>query len=669
MSQSFDATDRLCVNTLRTLAVDMIEKAKSGHPGLPLGAAPMAYVLWSRYLKFNPKAPDWHDRDRFVLSAGHGSALLYALLHCFGYDLPLDELKHFRQWGSATPGHPEFGRTPGVEATTGPLGQGVGNAVGMAIAERALAARFNTASNKVIDHYTYALVSEGDLMEGIAYEACSLAGKLQLGKLSFLFDYNHVTLDGPLSMSFEENVQQRFEAAGWQVLDVPDGDTDLEAIAQALEAARAEESRPSLIIVHTTLGYGAPTKAGTSKAHGSPLGPEEAAACKQSLGFDPEQTFVVPAEAKQRFEETVERNEALYSEAQAAFKHWQETEPELASRLEAALKGELPAGWDAGLADFTPGEELATRKASGAVLNVLAERIPELIGGDADLSCSTNTLLKDAGDFDGRTGEGRNLHFGVREHAMAAIANGIAYHGGLRPFVATFFVFSDYMRPSVRLAAMSDLPVIYVWTHDSIGVGEDGPTHEPVEHLMALRAVPNLAVVRPADANETAAAWRFALERKAGPTALVLSRQNLPVLSETADRAREGVARGAYVLSEAEGGAPQLILLATGSEVSVALEAQRLLASEGVAARVVSMPCWEAFEAQPESYRNAVLPPEVEARVAIEAGATLGWWKWIGAKGAVLGLDRFGASAPGKVNFAEFGFTPEHVVEVAKSLL
>ena len=668
MVRAGQSLDLLSINTIRTLAIDAVQKANSGHPGLPLGAAPMAYALWQHHLHHNPKNPHWPDRDRFVLSAGHGSMLLYCLLFLTGYDLTLDDLRAFRQWGSRTPGHPEVHLTPGVEATTGPLGQGAGNAVGMAIAERALAHRFNRPGHTIVDHRTYALVSDGDLMEGISSEASSLAGHMQLGKLIYLYDCNGVSLDGPTSLAFSrEDVGARYVAYGWQVLHVDDGDTDVAAIDAALREAEADTTRPSMIVVRTTIGYGSPHKQGTSEAHGSPLGVEEVKLTKQALGFDPEQSFVVPPEALAHLREAVERgrdDEAAWSRR---FTAYADAHPELAAQFRAATAGTLPAGWDRDLPTFGVADAQATRQASGKALNAIAKRVPELIGGDADLSTSTNTTIKDGGSFNAQTGDGRNLHFGVREHAMGAIANGIAYHGGLRPFVATFFCFSDYMRPSVRLAALSGLPVIFVWTHDSIGLGEDGPTHQAVEHLMALRAMPNLAVVRPADANEAAEAWRWAMTHD-GPVALVLSRQKLPVVDRSRFGAAAGLARGAYVLADAEG-APDAILIATGSEVSVALAARERLAADGIRARCVSMPCWETFAAQDVAYRDDVLPPAVVARVSVEAGVTFGWERWIGDRGKAIGVDRFGASAPGEVVLAELGFTPEHVAQVARDLV
>lgn len=658
---------QLAVNTIRTLAIDAVQKANSGHPGLPMGAAPMAYVLWQRHLRHNPRDPHWADRDRFVLSAGHGSMLLYCLLHLTGYDLSLADLQAFRQWESRTPGHPETLLTPGVEATTGPLGQGTANAVGMAMAERALAHRFNRPGHTIVDHRTYAIVSDGDLMEGISAEAASLAGHLKLGKLIYLYDCNHISLDGPTSLAFStEDVGARYAAYGWQVLHVEKGDTDLTAIDQAITAAEADTARPSIIVVRTTIGYGSPKKQGTSEAHGSPLGPDEVAAAKKALGFDPAKSFDIPKEAGTHLRSAVERGAQQQAEWGARFERYAEAHPDLAAEWRRVVAGELPAGWDETLPAFGEKDAQATRQASGKALNAIAARMPELVGGDADLSVSTSTALKDQGSFDGQTGAGRNIHYGVREHAMGAIANGIAYHGGLRSFVATFFCFSDYMRPAVRLAALNELPVTFVWTHDSIALGEDGPTHQPVEHLMSLRAMPGLAVVRPADANETAEAWRFAIEQRHRPVALVLSRQKLPVLDR--ERAR-GVARGAYVVADAAQGDPKAILLATGAEVHVALAAQQLLAGEGIPTRVVSMPCWEAFMEQDAAYRDSVLPRSIRARVSVEAGVTLGWERWIGDGGVAVGLDRYGASAPGEINLERLGFTAENVASKVRAVL
>ena len=659
------------VNSIRTLAIDAVQKANSGHPGLPLGAAPMAYALWQRHLRHNPRNPHWPDRDRFVLSAGHGSMLLYCLLYLTGYDLTLDDLKAFRQWGSRTPGHPEMHLTAGVEATTGPLGQGVGNAIGMAIAERALAHRFNRPGHVIVDHRTYAIVSDGDMMEGVASEASSLAGHLRLGKLIFLYDSNGVSLDGPTTLAFSrEDVGARYAAYGWQVLHVDDGDTDVDAIDAAITEAENDTTRPSMIVVRTTIGYGSPHKHGTSEAHGSPLGVEEVKLTKQALGFDPEKSFFVPDDAMSHFRAAVARGAEAETAWTRRFDAYANAEPELAAEFRRTLAGDLPEGWNRDLPTFGPADAQATRQAGGKALNALAQRVPEIIGGDADLSVSTSTALKDAGSFDGQTGAGRNLHFGVREHAMGAITNGIMYHRGLRPFAATFFTFSDYMRPAVRLAALNGLPVVFVWTHDSIGLGEDGPTHQPIEHLMSLRAMPNLAVVRPADANETVEAWRWALTQRTRPVALVLSRQKLPVFERGGGfgQARE-LMRGAYVLADAPGGTPDVILIATGSEVAVAVAARDELARSGVGTRVVSMPCWEAFLEQDNAYRDDVLPPAVAARVSVEAGVTFGWERWIGAHGIAIGVDRYGASAPGEIVLREYGFTAAHVADAARESL
>ena len=667
MSTVQKSVDSLCVDTIRTLAIDTVQKANSGHPGLPLGAAPMAYVLWQRFLRHNPRDPRWPDRDRFVLSAGHGSALLYSLLFLTGYGLTLDDLKSFRQWGSRTPGHPERGLTPGVEATTGPLGQGSANAVGMAMAERFLAARFNRPGHEIVNHRTFALVSDGDLMEGISSEAASLAGHLGLYKLVYLYDDNHVTLDGPTSWTFTEDVGKRYEAYGWQVLHVEDGDTDLEAIEDALGKAVSQTERPTFIRVRTTIGYGSPHKSGTSKAHGSPLGAEEVALTKKALGWTSTEPFDVPEDALEQFRGALEKGASAQSDWEKRFAAWAKDFPDLSREWRQGENADLPDGWDAAMPSWNPGASVATRDASGAAIQVAAKALPSILGGDADLSESTKTRIEEAPDFDGRAGTGRNVHYGVREHAMAAIGNGMACHGGVRPFVATFFCFSDYMRPAVRLAALSELPVIFVWTHDSIGLGEDGPTHQPVEHLMSLRAMPHLAVVRPADANETVAAWRAALARREAPTGLVLSRQKLPVLDRSG--ARGDLARGGYVLAEASGGAPRVILMATGSEVQLAVGAREQLEKEGVPTRVVSLPCFAFFDAQPEDYRRSVLPPDVTARVSIEAGATLGWSKYVGDRGRSIGVDRFGASAPGEVALRELGFTVDHLVREAKALL
>jgi len=664
--------DQLCVDTIRTLSIDAIEKAKSGHPGMPMGAAPMAYALWSRHLTVSPSNPDWINRDRFVLSAGHGSMLLYSLLHLSGFDLPMEEIRNFRQWGSRTPGHPEYGHTPGVDATTGPLGQGLAMAIGMAMAEAHLAQTYNKEGFKVIDHYTYVICGDGDLMEGISGEAASLAGHLKLGKLIVLYDSNDISLDGELGLAFSENVRLRFEGYGWNYLRVEDGN-DVEAVSRAIEEAKARGDRPTLIEVKTIIGYGSPNKAGKgghAGPHGSPLGPEEAALTKQAYGWPLEPEFFVPDEVREQFARIRERGEAAQRQWNDMMKAYRAEFPELASRFEQAVSGELPEGWDADLPVYTTGDKpLATRAASGAAINALAGRVPALFGGSADLESSTNTHMKGIGVF--RAGEygGRNVYFGVREFAMAAAANGMALHGGVRPYVGTFFVFSDYLRPAVRLSALQKLPVIYVFTHDSIGVGEDGPTHQPIEHLPALRVMPDLLVMRPADANETVAVWRYALGLKDRPLAMVLTRQNLPVLEGTKEKAAEGVARGAYVVSDAPDGNVRAQILATGSEVQLAVAAQKALAAEGIGVRVISMPCRELFDAQPEEYRTSVLLPEVRARLAVEMAFPLGWEKYVGERGDVLGIDRFGASAPGNRVIAEYGFTVENVVARVKALL
>jgi transketolase len=687
MAAEVRTLDDLCINTIRALSMDAVQKARSGHPGLPLGAAAMAYVLWTRHLRHNPRNPQWPDRDRFVLSAGHGSMLLYSLLYLTGYDLTLEDLQQFRQWGSRTPGHVERGRTPGVEVTTGPLGQGVGNSVGLAIAERWLAARFNRPGHTVVDHYTYVLASDGDLMEGVAAEAASLAGHLRLGRLIVLYDSNRVTLAGTTSLTFTEDVGKRFEAYGWHVQDV-DGN-DLGAVDAALRTAREVEDRPSLIIAHTHIGYGSPHKQDTFKAHGEPLGEEEVRLTKRALGWPEDRTFYVPEEVLRHFREAIPRGEALEAAWRERVEAYRAAYPAEAAEFDRAIAGDLPEGWEARLPAFRPEDgPLATREASGKVLAALAQAIPTLVGGSGDLNPSTYTALVGEGDFEspladsaGAQGQaggvwgyaGRNIHFGVREHAMGAILNGMAAHGGVRPFGATFLVFSDYMRPSVRLAALSELPVIYVWTHDSIALGEDGPTHQPVEHLASLRAMPNLVVLRPADATEVTEAWRVAVRHREGPVALVLSRQKLPVLDRSRLAPASGVAQGAYVVSEAgpgrKGSLPDVVLIGTGSEVALALEAQQRLSEEGIRTRVVSMPSWELFERQPREYRDKVLPPRVRARVSVEAGASLGWDRYVGPDGAVIGVDRFGASAPGPVVMREYGFTVDHVVEVAKAVL
>ena len=661
------ALDHLSINTIRALSIDAVQKASSGHPGLPLGAAPMAYVLWTRFLAHNPRDPSWPDRDRFVLSAGHGSMLLYSLLHLTGYDVSMAELQSFRQWGSKTPGHPEVFETPGVECTTGPLGQGSANAVGMAIAERALAHRFNKPGHTIVDHYTYALVSDGDLMEGLSAEAASLAGHLKLGKLIYLYDSNDICLDGPTDETFTEDTARRYGAYGWQVIRVENGDTDTSAIERAIQSAREDDSRPSIIIIKTTIGFGSPNKQGTSSSHGSPLGVDEVALTKQALGVDSQEAFKIPQAALAHFRTAVDKGERAHSAWQTRFDAYAAAHPELAAEWKRRWAGELPAGWDSELPSWPTGDKVATRVAAGKVENALAARLPELMGGDADLSCSTMTAIEDAGSFDGQTGAGRNFHFGVREHAMGSIANGMDYHGAVRPFVSTFFVFSDYMRPAVRIAALNGQPIVYVWTHDSVALGEDGPTHQPVEHLMSLRAMPNLHVVRPSDPNEAAEAWRYAMARTDGPTALVLTRQKIPALERGANAPASALARGAYVLSDAND--PQAIVIATGSEVKLAVDAQAALAEQGIRARVVAMPCWEAFDAQPEAYREQVLPRAIRARVSVEAGTTFGWRQWIGDAGVAVGIDRFGASAPGDVALDRLGVNVDRVVQSVRAAI
>jgi transketolase len=660
--------DELAIGTIRTLAIDGVQKANSGHPGMPLGAAPMAHVLWTRHLKFDAADPAWPDRDRFVLSAGHGSMLLYALLHLSGFGLAIEELEAFRQWGSRTPGHPEYGHTPGVETTTGPLGAGFSNGVGMAIAEAFLAATFNRPGYTLVDHRTFGIVGDGDLMEGIAAEAASLAGHLGLGKLIYLYDDNHISIEGCTDLAFTEDVGLRFEAYGWQVLTVNDGN-DLVAIDQAIADACAETGKPSLIKIRTIIGYGSPNKAGTADCHGSPLGKEELKLTKEALGWPSDLLFAVPERVRGQYAAVATRGAATRARWLGGFADFEKAHPELAVQWKEAMAGQPPEGWKDKLPVFAAGESVATRSASGKVLNALAGILPTLIGGSADLAPSNNTYLAGLGDFQAGTPGGRNLRFGVREHAMGGILNGMAAHGGFFPFGGTFFVFSDYMRPAVRLAALSHLPVTYVFTHDSIGLGEDGPTHQPVEHLASLRAMPGLVVIRPCDGNETAVAWQAALERRDGPTALVLTRQNLPVIDRTKMASAESLLRGGYVLEDAPSGRPDVILIATGSEVEIALDAAATLSNEGVAVRVVALPSWELFEAQDKAYRDRVLPAHVKARVVIEAGSPFGWERYAGDGGIIIGIDRFGASAPASVLYREFGITAENVVRSALGLL
>lgn len=678
--------ERRCIETIRFLAVDAVEKAGSGHPGMPLGAAAMAFTLWSRHLKYNPANPAWADRDRFVLSAGHGSALLYALLHLAGYGLTIADLEAFRQWGGKTPGHPERNVALGIEMTTGPLGQGLATAVGLAMAETHLAAKYNRPDHSLVDHHTYVLASDGDLMEGVAAEACSLAGHLGLGKLIVLYDDNEICLAGSTALSFTEDVAQRFVAYGWHAVRVADGD-DPDAIDRALEEAKAQHTRPSLLCIRTVIGRGAPTKEGTAACHGSPLGSKETAALKERAGWPLAPAFIVADDVRAHFRQIAARGQMREQQWQEDFRRYARAWPQEAEDFTRSTTGELPPGWEDALPCYVGGGEagsVATRKASEAVLQAVAPVVPELVGGSADLNPSCFTWLKGFGDFQGsndpgdavqgRSGGawgygGRNIHFGVREHAMGAVASGLALHGGLIPFTGTFFAFADYMRPPMRLAALMGLGVVYVFTHDSIGVGEDGPTHQPVEQLMNLRAVPNLAVIRPADAAETVEAWRAALLRREGPTALVLSRQNLPVFDRTVLAPAAGVHRGGYVLWDSSPGEPQTILIGTGSELAVALDAGRQLAAEGFRVRVVSLPCWEIFDAQPPEYRDLVLPPAVAARVAVEAGIRLGWEHYVGLQGRSVGLDRFGASAPAGVLFEKFGITAARVAGEARALV
>jgi len=675
--------DLLCINAVRFLSVDAIQKANSGHPGLPLGAAPMAYTLWSRFLKHNPANPAWWDRDRFILSAGHGSALLYSLLHMTGYDLPLSQIKQFRQLGSRTPGHPERGLVPGVEMTTGPLGQGIANGVGMAVAEAFLAARYNRPGHEIINHYTYALISDGDVMEGIGYEAASLAGHLKLGKLIYLYDDNRICLAGATSLSFSEERAGRFQALGWHTITVEDGN-DLPAIDNAIQAAQGETDRPSIILVRTTIGYGSPNKQDSADAHGAPLGEEEVQLTKKNLGWPEDPPFYVPDEALNHSRQAVARGQKAEMEWNEKLADYAAEYPDLAAELQLVMRGELPEGWDAELPVFPPDPKgVATRAASSQVLNAIGQNLPVLIGGSADLNPSTKSVIKTGGDFQypelnpksvqGSTGgpwgyQGRNLHFGVREHAMGGIVNGMAAHGGIIPYTATFFVFADYMRPPIRLAALMELGSIFLFTHDSIGVGEDGPTHQPIEHLSALRCIPNLTVVRPCDANETVVAWRVAVESRNRPVALIFTRQSVPVLDRSRYAPAEGLERGAYILAEAPSGRPDLILIASGSEVGLIVEAQQKLKEEGISARIVSMPSWELFDAQPQEYRDAVLPPDIHARLAVEAGVAQGWRKYTGDSGDIISMERFGESAPAKDLLKKFGYTVENVVARAKKL-
>jgi len=661
--------DNLCVNTIRMLSADGVERANSGHPGMPMGAAAMAYVLWTRFLRHNPANPKWPDRDRFILSPGHGSMLLYTLLHLTGYDLTLDDLKNFRQWKSKTPGHPEYGLTPGVETTTGPLGQGFAAGIGMAISERYLAARFNKPEHVLVDHYIYGIASDGDLMEGVSHEAASLAGHLGLGKVIYLYDDNHISIEGSTDITFTENRSARFEAYGWHVQKVDDGN-DLNAIEKTIGEAQKEIGKPSFIAVRTHIGYGSPTKQDTPAAHGSPLGTEEIQRTRKNLGWPADSAFFIPDEACDQFRKAKEKGERLEQKWLETLSDYEKAYPEQAKEWHRFVNRNLPAGWDSDIPVFPPDSKgSATRISSGNILNAIAPKIPSLIGGSADLAPSTKTLIDGENDFQSTHFEGRNLRFGVREHAMGAIMNGMAIHGGLIPYGATFLVFSDYMRPAIRLAALSGLQVIYVFTHDSIGLGEDGPTHQPIEHLAALRAIPSLTVIRPCDANETVHAWRFALNNNKGPVALALTRQNVPTLDREIFGAADGLDRGAYILSDDTADNPDLILIASGSEVQIAIEAAQKIREKGAAIRVVSMPSWELFDLQSEAYRKQILPREIKARVAIEAGSSQGWHRYVGNRGRVITLDHFGASAPSKILFEKFGVTADRVVEAAYDLL
>jgi transketolase len=664
--------DQLCINTIRTLSLDAVQKANSGHPGLPLGMAPAAYVLWTKFLRHNPKNPNWFGRDRFLLSAGHGSMLIYSLLHLTGYDLPLNELKNFRQLHSKTPGHPENVLTPGVEITTGPLGQGFANGVGMGIAREHLAAKFNKRGFPVVDNYIYCICSDGDLMEGVSSEAQSLAGHLGLGSLIYLYDDNQVTIDGPTDLAFSENVTKRFQAVGWHVLEVKDGN-DLVAIERAIREAQKVKDKPSLIRIHTVIGYGMPSQ-GTHKAHSDAPGEQAVKITKQHLGWPENKKFYMPKEALAHFRESIKKGAKLERDWHAMVKRYEKARPGLGEAFRQARSGELPTGWESKLPKFDKGEAAATRVYSGQVINAIADAIPSMIGGSADLTPSNNTYIKSSGDFEPGKYENRNIHFGIREHATGSAMNGMALFGSTIPFAGTFQTFSDYMRPAIRLAALSDIQVTYVFTHDSIGLGEDGPTHQSVEHLCALRAIPNLAVIRPCDAHEVREAWRAALKRTNAPTSLALSRQKVALIDRQRFADARGLHKGAYILAEAETktgkpAMPRLILIATGSEVGLAMEAHEKLNADGTPTRVVSMPCWEFFDVQPQKYKDEVLPPRITARLSIEAGVSLGWARYVGDRGDSLAVDRFGASAPAEDVFRDYGFTVENVIRKATALL
>jgi len=663
-----DELQQKAINTIRFLSADGVQQANSGHPGLPMGAAAMAYTVWSRHLRFNPSNPHWADRDRFILSGGHGSMLLYSLLFLTGYDLPLGELKHFRQWGSLTPGHPEYGLTPGVETTTGPLGQGFSNGVGMAIAEAHLASTFNRPDHEMINHYVYAIVTDGDLMEGVSSEAASLAGHLRLGKLIYLYDDNRISIDGSTDLSFTEDRAARFVAYGWHVQSIEDGN-DVDAIDQAIQAAK-RDPRPSLLLCRTIIGYGLPTREGTAKAHGEPPGEEELNKAKKRLGWPLEPRFYVPEDVLEHFRQVGAKGAQLEANWQKQLADYRTAYPDLASELERRLDGILPDHWEKALPDFPADPKgMATRTASGKVINALAPVIPELISGSADLTPSTNTWIQNGLEIQSDQYQGRYIHFGVREHAMGSIVNGMAIHGGVIPLGATFMVFSDYMRPAVRISALSHIPSIWLFTHDSIGLGEDGPTHQPVEQLAALRAIPELVVIRPADANEVSQAWKIAIERRNGPTILALSRQNIPVIDRTRFASATGLQRGAYVLADLGGGKPELILMASGSEVALIVDAGQRLELEGINVRLVSFPSWELFEEQDASYQDEVLPPSIRLRLVVEAGVSQGWDRWVGYRGKVISVNRFGASAPYKILFENYGLTSDNVIQQVKLML
>ena len=664
MAQKFEKES---VNTIRTLSIDAIDKANSGHPGLPMGAAPTAYALWSKHMKFNPNQPNWMNRDRFVLSAGHGSALLYSVLHLCGYDLSIDDLKEFRQWNSKTPGHPEFGHTAGVETTTGPLGQGAANAVGMAIAEKMLANKFNTSDIDLIDHYTYCFVGDGCLMEGISSEAASIAGYMKLGKLVMLYDSNNISLDGPTDLTFTENVKKRYESYGWHVIQVDDGDNDIDGIAKAIEISKSVTDKPSMIIIKTTIGFGSPNKQGSEKAHGAPLGDDETALTKKNLGMNPDKKFFVSDDVKDNFKNIINNAVSVYDKWNKKKNLYSEKYPDLYEELAEYSDLKLPENWTDVLPKFEAGTSMATRVSNHKVMNAVGNKLPWLVGGDADLSCSTKVYLEDGGYFDGIVQTGRNIRMGVREHAMAAIANGISFHGGLRPFTSTFFSFVDYMRPAIRLAALCKIPVIYIFTHDSIAVGEDGPTHQPVEQLMSVRSMPGIKVIRPGDANEVSVAWKYMMENANSPFVLVLSRQNL----ETVDREKYGCAlgleKGAYVIADSENS--ESIIFASGSEVNLAIETYEKLKSEGINTKVVSIPSWEIFEEQDDEYKNSVLSPKISKRISIEAGVSFGWCKYTGSNGLNISVDKFGSSAPGGIVMDEYGFSVDKVSSKIKEYL